>query len=264
MLVRAFLKRDLLQEMSYRLHFFWQVSSLLFSVAALFFLSRMFTQQVPEGVAEYSTDYFSFALVGFVLAESMWTCIQSFSYSIRYEQVVGTLEAMLATPVEMHWVLICSGLYPLAFTAVRLAGVLAVGALLGATFPVKDLLAVAPVFILSFITFGALGLVSVSMTLVLKRGDPVAALFSALSFLLGGAIYPVSAIPETLQRISWALPITWSIEASRKILLQGARLADVSKEVTVLSAFALGTALLAFLALRWSIEFTRRGGFRVY
>jgi len=264
MLARAFLHRDLLQEMSYRLHFVWQVTSLLFSVVALFFLSGMFKGGAPEGVAAYGAEYFPFALVGFVLAESMWACLQSFSGALRYDQVVGTLEAMMATPVEMHWIVVYSGLYPLAFTGVRIVAVMAVGALLGAGFPAGALLSVIPVFLLSLLTFGALGLVSASMTLVLKKGDPVAALFSALSFLFGGAVYPVSAIPDALQPVSWALPITWSIEASRKVLLQRASLSDISTELAVLSAFALAAIALAALAVRWSTAFTRRGGFRVY
>ena len=263
-LALAFLKRDLRQELSYRLNFLWQLGSLVFSIAVLYFLSRMLAENPPPQVAAYGADYFAFAVIGFALAEAMWSCLHSFSMKLRYDQVVGTLEAMLATPTEMRKIVVYSGLYPLLFSGVRI-GLFFTGALLlGANFNGWQLLQTVPVLLLTLVTFGALGLVSASMTLVLKRGDPVAAFFGAVSFLLGGTLYPVASLPDALQWLSQLLPITHSIEASRRIILSGESLGDVASQLWILAAFAVAFTFLALLAVRWAVAFSRRGGIRTY
>ena len=263
-LAYSFLKRDLRQELSYRLNFLWQVGSLVFSIAVLYFLSRMLAGNPPAGVAAYGADYFAFAVIGYAFAEAMWSCLNSFSMKIRYDQVVGTLEAMMATPTGMRRLVVCSRVYPLLFSAVRIALFFAGALLLGAGFGAWQLVLTVPVLLLTLVTFGALGLVSASMTLVLKRGDPVAAFFGAVSFLLGGTVYPVAALPESLQWLSQLLPITHSIEATRRIVLSGEGLADVATKLWILAVFAVALSFLALLAVRWAVAFSRHGGIRTY
>lgn len=263
-LALAFLKRDLRQELSYRLNFLWQVGSMVFSIAVLYFLSRMLSENPPAHVVAYGADYFAFAVIGYAFAEAMWSCLSSFSMKVRYDQMVGTLEAMMATPTEMRHLIVCSGIYPLLFSGIRIILFFAGALVLGADFGARQLVLTVPVLALTLVTFGALGLVSASMTLVLKRGDPVAAFFGAVSFLLGGTVYPVAALPEALQWFSQALPITHSIEATRRIVLSGQGLADVASELWTLAGFAVAFSLLALLAVRWAVAFSRHGGIRTY
>jgi len=264
LLLWAFFKRDFLQAASYRLSFLWAVASLVFYVAGLFFLSDMISENPPEQVAGYGGDYFAYAVIGFAMAEAMWACLRSFSQTVRYDQVVGTLEAMLATPSRLEKVLFYSGVYPLFFYGLRVVLVLMFAMFLGAGYRLSALVATIPVFALTLVAFGSLGIVSASCTLALKRGDPVAAFFGAVSFLFGGALYPVSSIPESLQFVSYLLPITYAIEASRKLILQGAGLGAVTHELFMLFVFAVAALLAAFVSLRVSVRIARTGGIRFY
>ncbi len=259
-LATAFVKRDLLQAASYRVAFLWQGASLLFYVGILFFLSSAFAQAAVGGTG----GYFAYAVVGFAVAEGMWGCLTSFSLQVRHDQVVGTLEAMAATRTGLGTVVVCSGLYPLLFYGLRMIVVLLVGALVGAGFGALELLRAIPILLLSLAAFAGLGLISASMTLVVKKGDPVASFFGALSFLLGGALYPVSVLPDWLQGIAAVLPVTHAVAAARKVLLDGAGYADVGFELAVLAGFAAGFGLLALFALRWAVRLAREGGVRQY
>ncbi|MBM4355697.1 MAG: ABC transporter permease [Deltaproteobacteria bacterium] len=259
-LAAAFIKRDLLQAASYRIAFLWQGASLLFYVGILFFLSSAFAR----GPAAGSEGYFAFAVVGFAVAEGLWGCLTSFSQQVRYDQVVGTLEAMAATRTGLGTVVFCSGLYPLLFYGLRMLAVLAVGALAGAGFGAIELARVLPVLVLALAAFAGLGLISASVTLVVKKGDPVAAFLGALSFLLCGALYPISVLPDWLQTVAAVLPVTYAVEACRKILLQGAGYEAVTFEMMVLAGFAAVFSLLALLALRWAVSLSRHGGVRHY
>ena len=263
-LLWTFFKRDLTQEASYRFSFLWSMASLVFYVAGLYFLSGMLSENPPPALAAYGGNYFAFAVIGFALAEAMWACLRAFSMTVRHDQVVGTLEAMMATPTRLEHTVFYSGIYPLCFFGLRILLVVGFGMALGTGYRLWPLVQTIPVFALTMVIFGSLGLISASFTLMLKKGDPIAALFGAVSFLFSGAVYPVSAIPDSLQFVSHLLPITYAIEAARKLVLQGAGLGDIGFELFILVIFAVVASTVAFMCVRWSVKMVRIGGVRYY
>ena len=68
-----------------------------------------------------------------------------------------------------------------------------------------------------FFAYFGIGLISVSFILVFNRGDPIAYINSLSAFLIGGVFYPVSILPQSLEAISSALPLTYIIETLRSI-----------------------------------------------
>lgn len=92
--------------------------------------------------------------------------------------------------------------------------------------------------------------------MVFKKGDPVTWIFTSLSVPLGGVFYPVSSLPGPLQWISNLLPVTHSLEAMRRTLLDGASIGDVRGSLFALAVFTailLPASLLLFRhSLRWA------------
>ncbi len=157
-----------------------------------------------------------------------------------------------------------AGGYPLLYAAARLALLLAAAALMDAGFGVWELVAALPVILLSLAVFAALGVISAAMILIFKKGDPVAAIVGAVSFLLGGTLYPVSALPEGLEQLSRLVPLTWSIEATRAILLDGRSVVDLLPEMGVLVLFLLVFLAAAAVTVRGAVRVVRTHGIRQY
>jgi len=67
---------------------------------------------------------------------------------------------------------------------------------------------------------------------------------------LCGVIWPVEQMPEYLQWIARFLPLKYGVDGLRDIMLLGENLVDVSFELLILLAFAVGTLMLAALSLR--------------
>jgi ABC-2 type transport system permease protein len=84
----------------------------------------------------------------------------------------------------------------------------------------------------------AVGIIAASFIMVLKRGDPVTWLFNSLGLLLGGVYYPVSLMPEWLQKLSWLLPITYSLDGMRRALLTDASTAELMPNIVALLIFS--------------------------
>jgi len=130
---------------------------------------------------------------------------------------------------------------------------LGVGAL-GARFPGGNFLAGGLILLLSIAAMLSLGIISGSIVLVYKQGDPLSLAVNSGAFLLSGVVYPVSILPGWLQGGSWLLPHTYALESLRLTLLQGASLGDVARPVGILTLFAGGLLPLSLLLFRYAVR----------
>ena len=91
----AFVKRDFLSEVSYRLSFLMGVVGMFFSLLAFYFLTQMIdpTTKGLQGIPP-----FDWLLIGLAFQFYFSTALFAFSRKIRSEQMLGTLEAMLVSP----------------------------------------------------------------------------------------------------------------------------------------------------------------------
>ncbi len=214
----AFLKRDFFIEISYRFNFLLSLVGVIFSAAIFYFLGKIVS---PSAVQDTANDYFSFALVGMAMAMYLRTGLGSFAESIREEQMLGTLEAMMSTPTSLPTIIFSSSLWRFLFTSITVLAYLAVGAALGVSFAGANVAGALILLVLTVAAYSALGIISASFIIVFKRGDPINFVVSNLSMLLGGVFYPISILPGWLQFFSKLLPMTYSLEGIRGALLKG-------------------------------------------
>jgi ABC-2 type transport system permease protein len=69
--------------------------------------------------------------------------------------------------------------------------------------------------------------------------------------MLGGCWYPRELFPDIVQKITLALPTTWSMIGMNDILLRGADLAGVLPVVGVLCGFAAVFLSIGVLRFRY-------------
>lgn len=257
----AFLRRDLAIEASYRVSFALQAASVFLSIAAYYFLARFIGQVGIPGLAPYGGDYFAFVLLGVALHDYLSTSLDAFSRSIREAQLAGTLEALLSTQTSLPTIILSSAAYPFLWTSASVLLYLALGAgLFGVSLAGGNWLGAALILALAILTFSALGILSASFILVFKRGSPIAWLLGALSWLLGGVLYPVAVLPDWLRALSALLPITHAIEGMRAALLAAAPWGTLWPSLWPLLAFAAALLPLSLLAFQHATRWTRIAG----
>ena len=109
----------------------------------------------------------------------------------------------------------------------------------------------------------AIGVLSGSVVVLAKRGDPVLTLYTIAASLLSGALFPVELLPAWLRWLSWLLPQTYVISALRHLLMpQGELLpgASIGQAVLGLSVFVLIGLPLALWVFGRAMEAGRRMG----
>ncbi len=257
----AFLRKDLLTDASYRLAFFAQLVFVFMLTGAFYFFARMFAGITIPALEPYGGEYFPFVLVGIAFSSYLGVAIQSFAETIRSSQVLGTLEALLVTPTSASQIIVFSSAYAFLATTLRVVLVLLAGALFfGVRFPHANWAGALLVLLLTVVSFSFLGIFSASVVLVFKRADPSAWLVQGLSYLLGGVYYPVSVLPDWARTVADVLPITHSLEAMRRLLIQGAGLSDVSHSILALAIFSAVAGPLSILSFSLALRRVKRDG----
>ena len=257
----AFLKRDLLQELTYKLSFLLQMASIFFSLAMFYFISKLVSPAASPYLAKYGGDYFPFILIGLAFYQFLGTSLGSFSSALRGGQMMGTLEVMFLTPTNPYMIIISSSLFSYIYTSIELTVYLIFGALFfGFDIFAVNWPAFLLVFALTIIAFSSLGIISASFILVFKRGDPIAFLIHSLSGLFGGVFYPIEVLPDWLKIFPKVLPITYSLEAFRACIMKGSGIAEISHELLALVIFTCVTLPPALLSFKLALAKAKRDG----
>lgn len=261
-LAAAFLRRDCAIATSYRLQFLFQLTAGLFVVASFYFISRLVGGAAAEQVlSSYGSDYFSFVLIGVATTGFLQTGLTVFTERLRSGMTEGSLEMMFASPQRPFLLLALPCLWSFVMEAVKTAilvsfGVLLFGANLRHANPIASVCAIA----LSLASFSVFGLLSAAIIVLVKRGDPLNWAFTQLSALVGGAYFPIEVLPGWMRRIAALVPVTYSYDALRKTLLQGASLTAVSDDLLVLAAFVVLGAPVASLCVELAVRKAKHDG----
>ena len=259
--IAVFFRRDLAIARSYRAAFVLELFEALFGVAAFHYLSRFvqspeLTRTLPQG-----GSYFTFALVGFAFFDYMNVALDTFDNSIQEARQNGTLETLLVTQTSLPVILAGSAVYPFALLSLRTAVYLS-WAIALFDFPVRHANWVGVVLMLaaSVLAFAGLGVLSASYLLIFKRGNPAKWLVLGVSALVGGMMYPVSVLPDWLQRVARLVPVTYSLEGMRAALLGGASCAALWPSLRALLIFAVILLPLSFAVFSWALRRTKITG----
>jgi ABC-2 type transport system permease protein len=257
----AFLRRDFSIQLSYRIAFLLQILGIFFGVASFYFLSRLFGSALVPQLEQYGGDYFSFVLIGLAFNGYMGLSLSSFASSIREGQMTGTLEIMLLSPTRLSAILFSSSIWDYLLTTLNVVAYLLFGVLIfGFDISQANFLTAIVVLILSVASFSGIGILSAAIVLVVKKGDPIAWIFSGVSTLLAGVYYPITVLPGWLEPLSHVLPMTYSLDAMRLAMLKGYSIYEVRYDILILLGFALVLTPLAFLTFRKALKRAKRDG----
>ncbi len=260
-LLFAFLSRDFYTETSYRFSFLVGLGGVFFNVLVFFFLSEFIDTATTPVLDEYNGDYFSFVLIGVAFGSYFGVGLNSFGRALREAQTTGTLEAMLMTPTSLPFIIVGSAAWSYTYTTFRVLIYLLIGTLLlGVTFSGANYLGAMLRLVLAIIAFASIGIIAASAIMVIKRGDPITAVFGSLANLVGGVYYPVEILPDWLQVIARLLPLTYALNAMRLALLNGASWAELAPDLLALTLFCVILFPSSLLIFRYAVQRARLEG----
>ncbi|MFN2460767.1 MAG: hypothetical protein ABR591_08795, partial [Candidatus Velthaea sp.] len=172
--------RDLRLVLAYKYSFVLSWIAIPISVGTLWFVSKLVPASSHFGYDGASATYFQFAVVNVAFLTLHTSALQTFDHSVRDGQLYGTLEMLLATPTRAETIVIGSGLFGLALTAVQVFWYIGIAMFLGLRLDHIDVPALVLVTLLAVTATAPLGILSAAFVMAFKQGAPT-------SFVVNGA-----------------------------------------------------------------------------
>ena len=257
----AFVKKDFLVTVSYKLNFFIQVL-FVFLFVGFFYLIGEFvdTGSIPL-LRQYGGDYFGFLIIGVSFAHYMTLSIHSFAGSIRDGQLTGTLEFILISPTRLPIFLISSSLWSYLFTTLIIILYLLFGiSFFDLAITNANMLAAFVIFFLSMVCFVAIGIIFAAIVLLFKRGDSIFGAIGGLGLFISGLIFPPEVLPDALEKISYFIPTKYSLHGLRLAVLKGYSISALREDILVLLLFATVFLIISALTFRYALKRSKQKG----
>ena len=238
--VRAFVVRDFQLAVSYRLEFFLRILTILLVVTTFYFVSRIFAGSVTE----YSQwrDPLAAWITGLAVLNYFMTGFSSLANAIRSEQMQGTLESVLLSPISVPTLIVSSSAWDLVLATFHSSLYFFFGWLFfDVRFRGNFLLALL-FLVLTTLVLACVGILSASFAMVFKRGDPLSILLGTGSALFSGVFFPTQMLGTVFGAVSRVLPPTYGLDGIRRVLIEGQGLSQVGEPLLTLLLF-LGVLL---------------------
>jgi ABC-2 type transport system permease protein len=208
-----------------------------------------------------TSDLVSFVTLGYVFIGFMNMALWAMGFSLRKEQMYGTLESVFAAPVP-RWVFTMgmsmhSILHQFLMIASQIVFITLIFSIRINPLGLLPSLAVVGVMLLAL--YG-IGMIMASTTLIFKQGWLISEALGSILMVLTPIAYPLAVLPLFMQKAALAVPTTYGILTARHFLLGETMpftVGDAFLRLAVLSVVWVAAGLVIFAVIdRW----TRRSG----
>ena len=257
----AFARRDMLVAWSYRATFISDVASLFLQALLFYFVGLLVDEgRLPEFGGSPVT-YMEYVTVGIALAAFLQIGLGRVAAALRQEQMIGTLESLLATPTSPATIQLGSVLYDLIYVPIRTGlflVLIAVG--FGLDFNLGGVPPAALV-ILFFVPFvWGLGLVTAAATLTFRGGSAGVGFGLTIMTLGSGAFFPLALLPNWMESLASFNPMAIAIDGMRDPLLGVVDWNETLFGLAVLVPFSTVSLAVGIYAFRAALRRERRRG----
>ena len=259
--IGAFVRRDFLTSLTYRMAFVSDWIALLTSAFLFYFTGKLVdTSTLPEyGGSQVS--YMQFVIIGVALTMFVTIALGRVAAVMRQEQFGGTLESLLMTPSAPSTVQFGSVAYDLVFIPIRITlfvGV--VGIAFGLGFDPSGILP-AFTYVVATIPFvWGLGLISAGITMTFRKGGGVVTFGITILSIGSGAYFPTDLLPAGLETLMKINPLTIAINGMRDALLGGTGWSNVPEDLLLLIPLGVASLVIGNLAFRMGVKRERKRG----
>jgi ABC-2 type transport system permease protein len=234
--LRAFVVRDFQLAVSYRMDFFMRVLSILIVTTTLYFISQIFSGFTDIQFAQWRHPLAAW-LTGLAVLNYFMTGFSSLATAIRQEQMQGTLESVLLTPISVPTVIFASSTWDFVQATLYSFLYLFFGWLFFDVRYQGNFLLALLFLLLTTLVLACLGIISASFAMVFKRGDPFGIFLGAGSALFSGVFFPTQLLGEGFGKVSRILPPTYGLDGIRRVLIEGQGLREVRDPLMTLLLF---------------------------
>jgi ABC-2 type transport system permease protein len=186
---------------------------------------------VGQGELEQAALASSF--LGFIITFYAMETLSNMSYALTAEAQAGTLEQIYMSPAPSSLVVLGRSLSSLISATIQLV-LIATLLLLLFQINVPFRWEIFPILFITMLGLLGFGYVIGGMTLIFKQVGPFANILQNMLLFINGTFLPVEYMPIWLKTFAQLLPSTQGILVMRRVAIDGASLADVWADGTLI------------------------------
>jgi ABC-2 type transport system permease protein len=259
----AFVVRDARLALSYPFTIFTQVGGALITVAGFYYMAVLVKPSVHLGIAGKPLDYFTYVIVNLAFMLLLTSAFQSFSQTLRRDQLAGTLEAIFVTPTGVWTIAMASGAWPILYALMQMVLYFAFAFAFGLHFSAVNFGTLALFLALGTACMAALGILGSAIVIRYQQAPPSTFLVGSAASLLSGVLFPIGLFPPLIRLVSWLLPMTHALNGLRAALL-GFSPAAVMGDAIWLMVAAVVLVPVSLLGFSRAFRVTVRNGTLAY
>ncbi len=253
--------------LSYRMWVITETMSTIASISMYSFMGLQVTSSQIVSAGYGDVSWLSFALVGVSTANYLWMCISRISHAMQHEIEEGTLEPVISSLIRLRSYIIGQSIRGFFVSSYFMIGALVIGIFVLRVPLIMNagtFVSFVIVIFMMILSYLGIGIMAAGLILVYKRGDPITFLFAGVTEFLGGVLFPLSYLKNypVLWFLSWLMPYTYALDASRRILLTGATLISIEilSDILVLVAYSVIFIPVGLWFFRWGMNRIRDEG----
>ncbi|REK40869.1 MAG: ABC transporter permease [Actinobacteria bacterium] len=254
----AFFRVDVIEEFNYPLTLVMQLLGIIVPLIPFFFISEL----VGPNSRTVGGDYMTFVVIGLGMTAVLTGAMSGFGSSLQRAFQRGTMEVFLVEPVPWTTLPLAMNQWTLMFGALSGLLIFGVGSLLGATYDLAGIPLALLIAVLGMISSTAIGICSAAILLLTLKSAPLLRLYSVAASRLAGSIFSVEQLPTWAEYLSYLLPHTYVINATRTLLMDdpGSFVMEPSTAIIALIIFNVVFLFIGFYMFRRALELSRKMG----
>jgi ABC-2 type transport system permease protein len=175
-----------------------------------------------DSVVSGGGSTFDFVAPGFIALNVMASGLTALGVALARERESGTLDGILMSPISRISIILGKTISHSLRNLFQGAVTIIIAVLLfGITIRGNPFLIVF-ILIIGTVSFLGFGIVATAVTKEQESAQLVLGLLQFPMLFLSGVLFPIEQMPSFLQAVSKVLPLTYAVEALRKVMILGA------------------------------------------
>jgi ABC-2 type transport system permease protein len=243
-------------------YFWWELAFFIWTVAntlAITFIAKGVEATGGHLDVQRTTTAL---LIGAVIWSYLGIIFEVLTETVAWERWEGTIEYTFMAPLSRAVHLGGMGLFAVGYGIVRTALLfLVVAAFFGLHLQQADFVTAIVLLAVASVSFVGLGMVTAVLPLISpEKGAQLGFIAQGLLLVVSGVYYPVSVMPEWMQRLSTISPATYALRGIRAAVLNGASLRAVTSDLWPLLALGVVSIPLGLAVFGVGERYAKRHG----
>lgn len=197
-----------------------------------------------ESVVSGGGSTFDYVAPGFIALNVMASGLTALGVALARERETGTLDGILMSPISRISIILGKTISHTIRNLIQGGVTIGIAVLLFGINIRGNPFLIVFILIIGTISFLGFGIVATAITKEQESAQLVLGLLQFPMMFLSGVLFPIEQMPPFLQTISKILPLTYAVEALRKVMILGAGIEDVWLPIAILVILGIVTMTL--------------------